>query len=70
MATGKVKFFNYKKGWGFIVPDGGGNDLFVHISETRKEDNLDEKDVVEFEPGEGRKGPEAKNVRLIRKAGV
>ena len=56
MATGKIKWFDNEKGYGFIVQDEGGNDLFVHHSET---DGylLQEGDSVEFEIGEGQKGP-------------
>lgn len=61
MQTGTVKFFNEEKGFGFITPDDGGKDLFVHISGI---DNgpLSDGDNVEFEVGEGKKGPCAVSV--------
>ncbi|MCK4999160.1 MAG: cold-shock protein [Anaerohalosphaera sp.] len=64
MATGTVKWFNDSKGFGFITPDGGGEDLFVHHSEIKTEGyaSLSENQKVEFEIGEGRKGPCATNV--------
>lgn len=64
MATGTVKWFNADKGYGFISPDDGGDDLFVHHSEVRMQGyaTLDEGQKVEFEIGEGRKGPCATNV--------
>ena len=64
MPRGKVKWFSDQKGYGFITPDGGAEDLFVHHSEIQGEafKTLSENDVVEFEIGEGRKGPCATNV--------
>lgn len=66
MPTGTVKFFNDEKGYGFISrPDG--EDVFVHFSNiqgTGRRTLLDGQDV-EFEIGDGRKGPEAINVRAI-----
>ena len=64
MSTGTVKWFNEKKGFGFISPDAGGDDLFVHHSEIKAEGyaSLDEGQKVEFEIGEGKKGPCATNV--------
>jgi len=64
MSTGKVKFFNDAKGFGFITPDNGGKDLFVHKSEI-EQGLLNEDDKVEFEVGEGQKGPCAVKVRKI-----
>ena len=51
MATGKVKWFNETKGFGFIVPDEGGNDVFVHISAVQKSGltGLQEDQKVEYE---------------------
>lgn len=64
MPQGTVKWFNTEKGFGFIKPSDGGNDLFVHQSETNGL-NLYEDDTVEFEIGEGKKGPCAVNVKKI-----
>ncbi len=65
MSTGTVKWFNQSKGYGFIVPDEGGEELFVHHSNITAEGyrSLDEGQKVEFEIGKGRKGPEATNVK-------
>jgi CspA family cold shock protein len=64
MAKGTVKWFNADKGFGFISPDGGGQDLFVHHSEIKTTGfaSLDEGQKVEFTVGQGRKGPCATNV--------
>jgi len=66
MATGTVKWFNSEKGFGFIAPDDGGDDLFVHHSEIQSDGyaSLDEGQKVEFEVGSGQKGPCATNVKL------
>jgi len=65
VATGVVKWFNDEKGFGFIVPDEGGKDMFVHRSNVETPGRtLLEQQKVEFEVGEGRKGPEATHVRL------
>jgi len=65
MATGTVKWFNDNKGYGFISPDDGGQDLFIHHSNILADGfkTLAEGQKVEFEAGEGRKGPEATQVR-------
>ncbi len=65
MGTGTVKWFNANKGFGFITPDDGGADLFVHHSEIRMEGyaSLDEGQKVEFTVGQGKKGPCATNVK-------
>jgi cold shock protein len=66
MPTGTVKWFNADKGYGFIVPDEGGKDLFVHHSAIVGEGykSLDEQAKVQFEAVQGAKGPEAKSVTL------
>ena len=67
MATGVVKFFNAEKGFGFIAPDEGGKDVFVHFSGIAGTGyrSLDEGQRVEFDVAPGRKGDEAQNVRAI-----
>jgi len=64
MSTGTVKWFNSDRGYGFITQDDGGKDLFVHYSDVKASGNatLDEGQKVEYDVGEGRKGPCAKNV--------
>ena len=64
VSTGTVKWFNSRKGFGFIAPDDGTDDLFVHHSEIKTEGyaSLDEGQKVEFEVGQGKKGPCATNV--------
>jgi CspA family cold shock protein len=65
MASGTVKWFNDEKGYGFITPDDGSKDLFVHHSNIMADGfrSLSEGQKVTFEPAEGRKGPEATEVR-------
>ena len=67
MAQGVVKWFNAEKGYGFIRPDDGGKDLFVHFSEIQGSGyrSLDEGQRVEYEAQEGPKGPQASNVTVI-----
>lgn len=63
MKTGKVKWFNAEKGYGFIVQEDG-KDLFVHFKDIDGGVNaITDNDSVEFEVAEGRKGPQAINVR-------
>jgi len=64
VSTGTVKWFSEKKGFGFITPDDGGDDLFVHHSEIKTSGyaTLDEGQKVEFEVGQGKKGPCATSV--------
>ena len=68
MATGKVKWFNSDKGYGFIVPDDGSTDLFVHFSEINSTGyrTLEEGQQVEFEVAQGQKGPQATKVRVAQ----
>ena len=64
MAVGTVKFFNTAKGFGFISPEGGGKDVFVHANDTGGA-ILQEGSKVEFEVVEGKKGPQASGVKLV-----
>lgn len=68
MATGTVKWFSDQKGYGFIVPDDGSKDLFVHFSNIAGDGfkSLQEGQKVEFEAAEGKKGPEAVNVKPVQ----
>ncbi|HOM60644.1 MAG TPA: cold-shock protein [Anaerohalosphaeraceae bacterium] len=65
MSTGIVKWFNDGKGYGFITPTDGGKDLFVHHSEVKTGGyaSLREGQSVQFEVGQGKKGPCAMNVK-------
>lgn len=63
MQTGKVKFFNETKGFGFITEDGSNQEFFVHVSGLV--DEIKENDSVEFEVTEGKKGLNAINVKVI-----
>ena len=63
-SKGTVKFFNSQKGFGFITPDSGGKELFVHVNSLEGDtQSLNEGQNVEYDEEEGRKGPEAKNVK-------
>jgi CspA family cold shock protein len=64
MASGTVKWFNDDKGYGFITPDDGGKDLFVHHSNIKMGGfkSLKEGQKVQFEAAQGKKGPEATDV--------
>ena len=72
MATGIVKWFNGRKGFGFITPDEGEKDIFVHYSAIKVEGDgfasLNENDKVTFDVNEGAKGLEAQNVEVTEKA--
>lgn len=67
MPTGKVKWFNDSKGFGFITPDDGGNDLFVHHTNIASQGfrSLREDQAVQYDEGQGPKGPQATNVRAL-----
>ena len=63
MQEGTIKFFNETKGFGFITPANGGQDIFVHVSGLI--DEVREKDNVSYEVQDGKKGLNAVNVRVI-----
>ena len=67
MANGTVKWFNDQKGYGFITPDEGGEDLFIHHSNIQMDGfkSLQEGQSVEFTLGQGQKGPQALDVSPI-----
>ncbi|HEY7010989.1 MAG TPA: cold-shock protein [Jatrophihabitantaceae bacterium] len=67
MAQGTVKWFNSEKGFGFITPDEGDKDVFVHYSAITGGGyrNLEENQRVEFDVEAGAKGPQASNVRAV-----
>ena len=67
MSTGVVKWFNAEKGFGFIVPDDGGKELFAHYSEIKAEvyKTLAENQRVTYYVEDGLKGPSAKNIHSL-----
>jgi CspA family cold shock protein len=67
MPTGTVKWFNAEKGFGFITPDDGSQDLFAHYSAIQSSGyrSLDEGQRVEFEVTQGQKGPQASNITTV-----
>lgn len=67
MTRGKVKWFSDEKGYGFIEPEAGGDDLFVHYSEVAGEGfrTLEEGSTVEFEVVEGQRGKQASRVEVV-----
>ncbi len=67
MATGTVKWFNDSKGFGFITPDGGGEDLFAHFSEINMQGfkTLKEGQKVSFEIVDGKKGKQAAKIQAV-----
>ena len=67
MTQGTVKWFNSEKGFGFIAPDGDAEDVFVHYSEIQGSGyrSLEENQRVQFEVGQGAKGPQATGVTLV-----
>jgi CspA family cold shock protein len=69
MATGTVKWFNSSKGYGFITPTDGGDDVFAHFSAIEMEGykTLKEGQHVEFEVQDGPKGPQASRIRALAK---
>ena len=64
MKTGTVKFFNTAKGFGFITPDEGGKDVFVHANDLGGV-VIGEGSKVQFEVVQGQKGPQASNVKVV-----
>jgi CspA family cold shock protein len=63
MNNGTVKFFNESKGFGFIMPDDGGKDIFVHANGLN--DDIREGDKVNFDVQDGKRGPSAVNVTVV-----
>jgi len=69
MATGTVKWFNATKGYGFITPNDGGDDVFAHFSAIEMDGykTLKEGQRVEYEVQQGPKGPQASHIRAVAK---
>jgi|TARA_B110000977_G_C11010179_1_gene467350 CspA family cold shock protein len=67
MTTGKVKWFNAEKGYGFITPDDGSKDVFAHFSAISSEGfkTLTENQAVSYELEQGPKGPQASNIQSL-----
>ncbi|GAB1578043.1 MULTISPECIES: cold-shock protein [Bordetella] len=67
METGIVKWFNAEKGFGFIMPENGGKDLFAHFSEIESEGfkSLEENQRVSYVSSQGAKGPQATKIRVL-----
>ena len=67
MTTGQVKFFNAPKGFGFIAPEGGGKDVFVHVTAVQAAGlrSLNEGQRVTFEIEADKKGPKAVNLKIV-----
>lgn len=69
MTQGTVKWFSSEKGFGFITPDGGGEDLFVHFTAIAGDGGykrLQDDQRVEFDTVAGQKGPQVENVRAVK----
>lgn len=71
MVKGTVKWFDSRKGYGFITREDGSGDIFVHFSAIQGEESdfkiIYEGDIVEFEVTEGQKGPQATNLTVVEK---
>ncbi len=72
MATGEVKWFNNAKGWGFIIPEGGGDDIFVHFSSISGSGykTLNPGQLVQYEAIKGERGLHATNVAAMESTAV